>query len=125
MKKLYEKYNGYLIEDAGAYKSRDFVNFANYAKRRMRAAAKEKDIELVNFSIGHYDVRGFFRSNHTGKYAYFSFSDFRYRPLDFDSSDCMRGFLLRTADGPKDYRGGQNHFVNLKGFIPLLEKLVS
>lgn len=113
MQKLYEKYNGRLIEDTGSYKSRDFVNFANYAKRRMRAAAKEKDIELVNFSIGHYDISGFFRNNQTGKYAYFSFSDCRYRPLDFDRSDCMRGFLLRTADGPKDYRGGQNHFANL------------
>lgn len=59
MQKLYEKYNGRLIEDTGSYKSRDFVNFANYAKRRMSAAAKEKDIELVNFSIGHYDISGF------------------------------------------------------------------
>lgn len=42
MQKLYEKYNGYLIEDAVAYKSRDFVNFANYAKRRMKVAANRK-----------------------------------------------------------------------------------
>lgn len=125
MQKLYGKYQGRLLEDAISYNSRDFMNFANYVKRRMKAATKEKDIKLVNFSIGHYDISGFFRSNQTGKYAYFSFSDCRYRPLDFDKSDCMRGFLLRTADGPKDYRGGQNHFVNLKGFIPLLEKLVS
>lgn len=125
MQKLYGKYQGRLLEDAVSYNSRDFINFANYVKRRMKAATKEKDIKLVNFSIGHYDISGFFRSNQTGKYAYFSFSDCRYRPLDFDKSDCMRGFLLRTADGPKDYRGGQNHFVNLKGFIPLLEKLVS
>lgn len=125
MQKLYDKYQGRLLEDAGSYNSSDFINFANYVKRRMKAATKEKDIKLVNFSIGHYDISGFFRSNQTGKYAYFSFSDCRYRPLDFDKSDCMRGFLLRTADGPKDYRGGQNHFVNLKGFIPLLEKLVS
>ena len=125
MQKLYGKYQGRLLEDAVSYNSRDFINFANYVKRRMKAATKEKDIKLVNFSIGHYDISGFFRSNQTGKYAYFSFSDCRYRPLDFDKSDCMRGFLLRTADRPKDYRGGQNHFVNLKGFIPLLEKLVS
>lgn len=125
MQKLYEKYNGRLIEDAGSYKSRDFVNFANYAKRRMKAAAEEKGIKLVSFNAGHYDISGFFQSSETGKYAYFSFSDCRNHSLDFDSSSCMRGFLLRTADGPKDYTGGQNHYTNLKGFIPLLEKLVA
>lgn len=125
MQKLYEKYNGHLIEDAGAYKSRDFVNFANYAKRQMKAAAEEKGIKLVSFNAGHYDISGFFQSNVTGKYAYFSLSDCRNHPLDFDSSSCMRGFLLRTADGPKDYRGGQNHFTSLNGFMPLLEDLVS
>lgn len=125
MQKLYEKYNGHLIEDAGAYKSRDFVNFAKYAKKQMKEEAEKKGIELVNFCTGHYDISGFFRNKTTEKYAYFSFSGCRYQPIDFDSSSCMRGFLLRTADGPKDYRGGQNHFTNLNGFMPLLEKLVA
>ena len=36
MDRLYKKYHGHLIENDGAYKSRDFVNFANYAKRRVK-----------------------------------------------------------------------------------------
>lgn len=125
MDKLYKKYQGHLIENDIAYNSRDFIDFANYAKRRMKAAADEKGIEFVRFMIGHYYICGFFRSKETGKYAYFSLSDCRHKPLDFDKCDPYGGFLLRTAKGPEDYTGGQNHFVNLKGFIPLLEKLVS
>lgn len=125
MDRLYKKYQGHLIENDGAYKSRDFVNFANYAKRRMKAAADEKGIELVRFMIGHYDICGFFRSKETGKYAYFSFSDCRYKPLDFNKCDPCGGFLLRTAKGPEDYIGGQNRFTNLNGFISLLEELVA
>ena len=125
MDRLYKKYQGHLIENDGAYKSRDFVDFANYAKRRMKAAADEKNIDLVDFHIGHYDISGFFRSRTTGRYAYFSFSDCRYKPLDFNKCDPCGGFLLRTAKGPEDYTGGQNRFTNLNGFTSLLEELVA
>lgn len=122
MDKLYRKYNGYQIEDMGAYKSNDFVSFARYMKRRMKAAAEEKGIQLENFTVGHYFVSGFF---HKGdKWAYFSFDDCRYKPINFDTCG-VNGFLLRTAEGPKDYHGGHNNFTNLNGFMPLLEKLLS
>ena len=125
MDKLFKKYQGHLIEDDGAYKSKDFINFASYAKRRMKAAAGEKEIELVRFIVGHYYISGFFRSKETGKYAYFAFDRCRYAPLDFNKRDSWGGFLLRTAKGPDDYTGGQNRFTNLNGFIPLLEELVA
>ena len=125
MDKLFKKYQGYLIQDDGAYKSKDFINFARYAKRRMKAAAAEKGIELVSFRTGHYGIWGFFRSKETGRYAYFSFENCRYAPLDFNKCDPWGGFLLRTAKGPEDYTGGQNRFTNLNGFIPLLEELVA
>ena len=40
MQKLYDKYQGRLLEDAGSYNSSDFINFANYVKRRVKAAGK-------------------------------------------------------------------------------------
>lgn len=125
MQKLYEKYQGRLLEDAGSYNSRDFINFANYVKRRMKAAAEEKGITLIRFTTGHYDFSGCFQSETTGKYAYFSYSLYRREPIDFDIRNCFGGFLLRKAEGPKDFKGGQNHFTNLKGFLPLLEELVA
>ena len=125
MQKLYGKYQGHLLEDAGSYNSRDFINFANYAKRRMKAAAEEKGIDLIRFSTGHYEFSGCFQSEATGKYVYFSYSPQRREPIDLEICNCFGGFLLRTAEGPKDFKGGRNHFTNLKGFLPLLEQLVS
>lgn len=125
MQKLYEKYNGYLINDIWGCNSRDFDKFASYAKRRIKAAVAEKNITLISFDVGHYDISGFLQSNVTGKYAYFSLDHCRWEPLNFDACDDRHGFLLRTANGPKDFTGGQNHYVNLKGFLPLLEELVS
>lgn len=125
MRKLYEKYNGYLIDDAGGYKSRDFKKFASYAKRRIKSAAAERNITLISFYVGHYDISGFLQSNITKKYAYFSLGHCRWEPLDFDACDCRHGFLLRAANGPKDFTGGWNQYTNLDGFMPLLEKLVS
>lgn len=123
MDKLFNKYQGYLIENAGSYKSEDFIKFAQYAKCRMKEAAEKKNIKLISFYIGHYDISGFFQSLETGKYAYFSFDNCRYTPLDFTAPN-SKGFLLRIAESPEDYMGGHNHFTDLKGFIPLLEKLV-
>ena len=125
MQKLYGKYQGRLLEDAGSYNSSDFINFANYVKRRVKAAAEEMDIDLINFNTGHYHFSGFFQSRKTGKYAYFSYELCRRTPIDFDIRNCFGGFLLRTAEGPKDFRGGQNRFTNLKGFMPLLKELVA
>ena len=86
MQKLYGKYQGRLLEDAGSYNSRDFINFANYAKRRMKAAAEEKGIYLIRFSTGHYEFSGCFQSEATGKYAYFSYSPQRREPIDLEKS---------------------------------------
>lgn len=96
MQKLYGKYQGRLLKDAGSYNSRDFINFANYAKRRMKAAAEEKGIYLIRFSTGHYEFSGCFQSEATGKYAYFSYSPQRREPIDLEICNCFGGFLLRT-----------------------------
>lgn len=47
MDKLFNKYQGYLIENAGSYKSEDFIKFAQYAKCRMKEAAEKKNIKLI------------------------------------------------------------------------------
>ena len=94
MRKLYEKYNGYLIDDAGGYKSRDFKKFASYAKRRIKSAAAERNITLISFDVGHYDISGFLQSNITKKYAYFSLGHCRWEPLDFDACDVAMVFCF-------------------------------
>ena len=65
------KYQGRLLKDAGSYNSRDFINFANYAKRRMKAAAEEKGIYLIRFSTGTTNSADAFRAKLPGSMLIF------------------------------------------------------
>ena len=119
VKKFTSKYQGRILEDAGAYKSDEFLAFARDFKAMTREIAGKIHATLVSFSIGHYDVSGFVERD--GRYAYFSYSEPRHMPIDLTRSDALQGILVRSAEGPKDYRGGHNNFANVEGFQTLLD----
>lgn len=121
LKRIYSRYQGKMLEDDGAYKSKDFTAFASYVKRQFKNSAAERGINLDSFNVGHYDVSGFFEKD--GKYVYFSYSEPRHEKIDFNRSDCYYGFLIRTATSNKDYRGGRNNFSNLEDFMDVVEEL--
>lgn len=124
MKKLYQKYQGREIEDAGSCVSDDFYRLANQIKRAFTNAAKENGIELVKFAKGHYYIFGFFKKDE--KYVYFSWNAPRWSSrINFNATDAMSGFMLRTAKHDKDYTGGFNNFTNLFGFMDTLNKLMA
>lgn len=117
------KYNGKVLEDAGAYKSAEFVQFARDMKSTIREICKEVGAELVKFSVGHYDVSGFAVKD--GKYVYFRYSEPRHLSIDLSRADPMNGILIRTAEHEKDYRGGMNNFCNIYTFGGILGHLVA
>lgn len=117
------KYDGKILEDSGAYKSQEFIQFARDMKSTIREICKGAGAELVKFSVGHYDVSGFAVKN--GKYVYFSYSEPRLLPIDFDRSDSLRGILIRKADHDKDYHGGYNNFCNIYTFSGMLNRLTA
>ena len=118
VEKFVRKYQGRVLEDAGSVLSEEFKQFARDFKLMAYEAAGNIEAKLYSFNRGHYDVSGFVERN--GKYAYFTFSCPRYLRIDLTRSDCMSGFLVRTAKGPKDYTGGPNNFTNADGFQTLL-----
>lgn len=120
LQKIYSRYQGKMLEDDGAYKSKDFTTFASYMKRQFKAAAAERGITLHSFSVGHYDVSGFFEKD--GMYVYFSYNEPRWDYIDFNRGDCRFGFLVRTATSANDYRGGMNRFSNLENFMETVEE---
>ena len=84
---------------------------------------EDRGMNLVEFHVGHYDFGGFVEKD--GKYVYFSYNCPRYRtPINFEKTDCMEGFLYRTAKSEKDYTGGRNHFTNLLQLVPEIERLI-
>ena len=123
IKKLYNKYQGKVLEDDGAYKSKDFIKFASYMKRQFKASAQERGFELDAFSIGHYYVSGFFKKG--DKFVYFSYDEPRHQQIDFNKNDPTNGFLYRTAEHNKDYTGGRNNFVPLSKLMDAVESMIA
>lgn len=116
-----KKYHGKVLDDAGVYKSQDFIQFAKNMKSTINEICKENDAELVKWRVGHYDVSGFALKN--GKYVYFSYSEPRHMAIDLNRHDAMMGILIRTATDDKDYRGGHNNFCNIFTFAEFLNRL--
>ena len=114
VEKLYETYQGKTLEDAGAYKSDDFIVFARAMRSAIQNEVKKIGAKVVNFSVGHYDISGFVEKE--GRYVYFSYSEPRCMPIDLTRADCMKGILVRRAKGPKDYSGEHNYFTNIMSF---------
>ena len=98
VEKLYETYQGKTLEDAGAYKSDDFIVFARAMRSAIQNEVKIIGAKVVNFSVGHYDVSGFVEKE--GRYVYFSYK------------------------GPKDYSGEHNYFTNIMSFRSSVDSLL-
>lgn len=123
MNAIFNAYQNKTLADDGAYMSADAKKFARDFKRRLTLNAKKRDMEVVNFSVNHYDFSGFIRKD--GKYVYFSYDIPRWgEPINFYASGCTNGFLVRTAEHEKDYRGGNNNFTNLMHLLDKIEELL-
>ena len=124
MKNFYHVYDGASLCDDGAYLSSDARRFFLDMRDVLKLALKEKNIELISFNIGHYDCFFFCKAN--DKFVYGSYSVQRGGlPLDLDSKSCYNGFLYRTAENLKDYRGGTNHFTSWLCLIDEIEELLN
>lgn len=106
------KYNGYVIEDAGAYASEDFKKFARTFRGILKAEMESIGAELVSYSIGHYFVSVFVKKSE--KYIYISYDCPRYgQAIDFSRNGVADGILYRKAKDTKDFRGEKNHFCSM------------
>ena len=107
-----KEYHGHTFQDDGCYLSEDFKSFArkfkNYLNRNLPDGC-----EILKHKVGHYDLSGFVRLGE--KCAYYSYSWNRFSPVDVrEGSSPMKAVLYRTADGPSDYRGGNNRFASIE-----------
>ena len=122
MIKFFKKWQGVGINDYGTVMSPTAKAFFKSMNSTLKAELKKRGINLVEFKTGHYDCYGFCEKN--GKYVYFSYDLVRYSHFELDKSDPLKGFLVRTAEGPKDYRGGTNTFCTWMELPNRIEKLL-
>ena len=108
-----KKNNGIVIEDWCSVTSDDFKSFCRKLKNALKKEALLVGFDDLTLQPNHYDMSGFFRKG--DKYIYWSFSVMRGdQPTFLDKTDAFNGFLYRTAKNNKDFRGGNNHFTDLK-----------
>ena len=116
LEKFYKENNGRVIEDDGSFASEDFKSYCRVLRNALRKEAKAKGFDDVTLKPNHYDMSGFFKKSCGTKtrYVYWSFNVSRYEtPTYLDKSDCRSGFLYRTAEHERDFKGGYNHFCDL------------
>ena len=116
-----KKYQGKILQDDGAYKSKEFINFAKDFRSVIKDLADTIDATIESWNVGHYYVSGFLEKE--GKYIYFYYNEPRHMPIDLLRSDAHMGILYRTAKGSKDYTGGCNQFCNLLDFPSATKRL--
>ncbi|WP_026653445.1 hypothetical protein [Butyrivibrio proteoclasticus] len=113
VQKFIKEYDGYRIEDACSVASDDFKSYCRKLKSALAKEAKLVGFDSVTLKPNHYDMSGFF--NKGDKYVYWSFNVERGdMPTYLTKTDAMHGFLYRTAASNKDFKGGNNHFTDLK-----------
>lgn len=120
---FFKKWNGKVLQDCGAYVSKEFNSFQNAFKREMNKIAEEIGATLVAYSKGHYDMSGFFERN--GHYVYFSYSNYCCEGRNVVNLTNNSVILVRTAENAKDYRGGRNNNVSFDTMKETVDELLN
>ena len=96
--------------ESSSYKTEEFKAFYRTFKSELTKELKSIGATDIRFSIGHFDVNGFFTSPN-GQIYYFSLSD--VRGMEFMNSDRIR-LMYRTAKHHTDWTGGGNQWVKIE-----------
>jgi len=114
MAKLYEleKYLCYEFS-SGPYTGQDYKSFQTKYINYLRGLCKANGWTLASVGRNHYEFSAFIM--YENKYVYLSISDVR-----FFKNDWHNDILVRTANGERDFRGGENR----RAMLPHLQSAV-
>lgn len=113
MKTFRKKWNNVAVQDDICVMSKEAKSFVTAFRNMLRRTLDPFGISVVSLTPNHYDCSGFVEKD--GKYVYLSYSIPRYgQRISFSDSSVMNGVLYRTAEGPKDFRGGSNQFSSIE-----------
>jgi hypothetical protein len=93
--------------ESSSIKTQQFKDFVSKFRSAFKKEMKSVEVTDVTFSVGHFDITGFF--SYQGQIYYFSLGDIRGMNGRGDVS-----MMYRTAEHLKDYRGGSNQWVTIE-----------
>lgn len=123
MEKLIKTWKGHDFErDAewigdGVKGSYDFKRFALQFRNAVKRSLPE-NWKLHECKPNWFTITGFVHNTVTDKWIYFSISDVR-----FWKDEWCDQILIRTANGPRDFKGGGNHYTSALDFKKNIEWL--
>lgn len=89
--------------ESSSGKTPQFMAFCRVFKKDFLKFLSRYFAENVSFSIGHFEISGFFTIPKQNQVYYFSLGDVRW----------YKSMFVRTAKDYKDYTGGRNQNINL------------
>ena len=89
----------------------EFALFVKEYKKAIKGIISP-NLELVEFTRGHFYISGFLKNITSGKFIYFSTSDVRGK-----NNEWYNSILIRTAKNIKDYTGGANRFTEFEKLL--------
>lgn len=113
MKTFRKTWNKRKIEDDITINSKEAISFCRAFRNMLKRELTPYNIEVVNFSIGHYYLYGFAKKDND--YVYYSYNIPRKYEgvIDFDKHFYAGPVLYRTAKNEVDYYGGSNNFCSI------------
>jgi hypothetical protein len=93
--------------ESSSVKTQQFKDFVSKFRSAFKKEMKSVGVTDVTFSVGHFEISGFF--SYQGQTYYFSLSD--VRGMNYVRDEIA--MLYRTAEHTKDYRGGSNQWVTI------------
>jgi hypothetical protein len=96
---------------SSSVKTPEFKEFARAFKSMLAKELQSVGAKLEDYSVGHFDVNGFFKKDE--QLYYFSFGDVRGMEFVINRGDKVR-MMYRTAKHLKDWTGGSNQWVDIE-----------
>ena len=114
MKTFVKKWNNKMIQDDGAYASKEWQSFSRAFKAAIKREGAKYGYEIAgkkSFGQSHYFVSGHIKNGDA--YYYISYSWDRYKPVNLTGDSWAGPILWRRAIDDKDYsgKGGHNNFT--------------
>lgn len=101
---MFGKWNGHVFS-SGPTTGRDFRDFSKEFKAILKKTLPSQ-ITVEKFNPGHYILSGFLYNNKTDKWCYISLPDVRWH--------LKNKVMIRAAENPCDYTGGNNNWVTFE-----------
>ena len=123
MEKLVKKWQGKVIEDCGAYASKEWQSFSRMFKNAVKRECEKRGFVLAGkkpFGQAHYFVSGFVEKG--GEFYYISYRYDRYSPVDLTAKRFAGPILWRHAKSAEDYRGETNCYAAAQDLFGEIER---